>query len=296
MVANVVLLMVRDSTTPKARAVYDLHGAHIGNVKRLRMKSTSTFWTPTSLIFTTFFWFLDVCSSMAETTAFNSTDLDTMETLLRLADDRGSGPNLSWSLWNYVRPSIHVLNITLRLPLAFYQELADHETSKSEHEDCTFTTSVANSTWVGIWQAVCELHHLRRICIWLDHDGPDSWSLVKERLVFGRVFGILEAPRKLHPRISSPTTHYSEASELPSFKIERRFRQRYHCEEWAPGQFREVLKPDFPILYELGEVEVSGMNLEQIEDYERMLWNRGDDVERFALEMFELANVQYGHI
>ena len=81
---------------------------------------------------------------------------------------------------------------------------------------------------------------------------------------------------------------------MPSFKIERRFRQRYHSIEWAPQQFNEVLKADFPILWEIGEMEQEfGMTMEELEDYEKMMWDRGDDVERFALEIYGLENVHY---
>ena len=31
-----------------------------------------------------------------------------------------------------------------------------------------------------------------------------------------------------------------------------------------------------------------GMTMEELEDYEKMMWDRGDDVERFALEIYGL--------
>ena len=36
-----------------------------------------------------------------------------------------------------------------------------------------------------------------------------------------------------------------------------------------------------------------GMTMEELEDYEKMMWDRGDDVERFALEIYGLENVHY---
>lgn len=55
--------------------------------------------------------------------------------------------------------------------------------------------------------------------------------------------------------------HCTHASAPPPFTIERRFRQRYHCEEWPPGRFSARHKADFPVLHELGDVQEIGMTL-----------------------------------
>ncbi|KAG4440792.1 hypothetical protein IFR05_003720 [Cadophora sp. M221] len=64
----------------------------------------------------------------------------------------------------------------------------------------------------------------------------------------------------------------------PPFTIERRLHQRYHCEEWPPGQFSSSYKADFPVLHELGDVQEFGMTLQEVEEWETELWNQGEDV------------------
>lgn len=245
---------------------------------------------------------------MGKTTTFNLTDLTTMEALLQAPHDGSSIFSRSWKVLSYVGSIIQDLNVTLRLPLVCYAELEHHNSSPCDGS--TVMPSAATLSWIAMWQAICDLQHLSRLHVWLDHENQSSWSLVNERLVLSDVFNILEERLKahsqektfdvhfnmpkLHPRLSSPATHFSEASHLPSFKIERRFRQRYHSIEWAPQQFNEVLKADFPILWEIGEMEQEfGMTMEELEDYEKMMWDRGDDVERFALEIYGLENVHY---
>ncbi|KAK0111138.1 hypothetical protein ONS95_001514 [Cadophora gregata] len=254
--------------------------------------------------------FLEVCDTVAETTTVNLTDLDTIKILLQGPGHESSRYTLSWNPRSHMLINIHDLNITLRLPLAFYKALEGRETSASGNDNSTNASSTADSTWFGTWQAICELRQLRRLNIWLDHDGQSSWSFVKERLVLKSLSNVLEARLKsgssssaievnlnipkLHPRISSSATHFSEESELPPFKVERRFRQRYHSEEWAPGQFQDTYKPDFPILWEMCGLEDFGMmTFEEVEAYEKELWDRGDNVEKYALQLFGLENVDY---
>ncbi|KAK0112395.1 hypothetical protein ONS96_001639 [Cadophora gregata f. sp. sojae] len=155
-----------------------------------------------------------------------------------------------------------------------------------------------------------QTRHQQQTPLGLTTNGQSSWSFVKERVVLKGLSNVLEARLrsgssssaievnlsipKLHPRISSSATHFSEESELPPFKIERRFRQCYHSEEWAPGQFQDTYKPDFPILWEICGLEDFGMmTFEDVEAYEKELWDRGDNVEKYALQLFGLENVDY---
>lgn len=185
------------------------------------------------------FRFLDVCDFVTETTAINVTDLDTLDVLLPKPDELLSGPNRPWNLWDYTRPGIHKLNVALRLPLAFYRALEEDEALVSVTSHHTSAVSKACSTWVRLWPAVGRLQQLRSLRIWLDHDDPSSWSVVKERLALHHIIAALVAHRqvrsrgenlphmditfnlpKLHPGIVRPDTHFVQGSAPPPFTID----------------------------------------------------------------------------
>ena len=253
---------------------------------------------------------------MAENKVTNVTDLDTLQVLLQKTDKLDNSLNHPWSLWESTCPGIQKLNITLRLPLAFYRALEEDEVLVSEAGHDLSVGSVIYATWVGLWSAICQLQRLRSLHIWLDHDDKSSWSVVKERLALHRVIAILAAHMrarsgeenlmdiditfnlpKLYPRIARPDTHFVQESAPPPFIIERRIRQRYHCEEGPGGNLSVKYNPDFPIMHELPEYlerNIDGepnidraphMTLLEVEEFEKMLWEEGTDVKRFLLEM-----------
>lgn len=198
-----------------------------------------------------------------------------------------SGSNCAWNFGDYICPSIRKLNIALRLPLAFYEEL-----QKDEDEDLvsvagphTRAVSVGCAAWDRLWPAICQLPQLRSLRIWLDHDDIPSWSFVNERVALRPVIAALLARSqarseeetmphmdialnlpKLHPHYAKPETHYFQESSLSLFTIVRRIRQRWHCAEGPIGHLEAVHKADFPVLHEL---------LDFIIEQDR--WSRGVD-------------------
>lgn len=225
--------------------------------------------------------------------------------------------NRPWNLWDCIRPRIHKLNVTLRLPFAFYKALEEDGTLAPTASYPSSTVSTTRTSWVYPWSAICQLQQLRSLHVWLDHDDLSSWSTVKERLVLHFVTVALEAriqgrsrgeilPQidvrfnlpKLHPRIARAETHFVQESAPPPFTIERRFRQRYHCEEGAGGTSRVRYEADFPIMHELagfieydefpdypGQPVTPAMTMQEIEDLERRLWESGRDVNRELEEL-----------
>jgi hypothetical protein len=245
--------------------------------------------------------FLDVCDFVAETTAIDVTDLDTLDVLLPKPDELGSSLNRPWNFWDYIRPGIHKLNVAFRLPLAFYSALEEDENLVSAASHQMSAVSTRCTTWMRLWPAVCQLQQLRSLHIWLDHEDSSSWSVVKERLALRGVIATLEAHMqarakgktmphmaitfnlpKLHSGIARPDTHFvQESPPLPPFTIARRIRQRFHCEEGAGGHLGVTYEADFPIMYEWQYPEVCGepgMTLQEVEEFETKLWNEGTDV------------------
>lgn len=304
MTAMSVKLSAKRGRMLRGPVVCDPRGGRIGNVRRLpmqriRIRTCTSIVAITSALFflcarkckhnfsSPFFKlvpessltivltcrFLDVCDFVAETTAINITDLDTLDVLLPKPDELGSSLNHPWNFWDYIRPGIHKLNVAFRLPLAFYSALEEDEDLVSAASHHTSAVSTRCTTWMRLWPVVCQLQQLRSLHIWLDHDDRSSWSVVKERLALRGVIATLAAHMqarskgktmphmaitfnlpKLHPGIARPDTHFVQESPSPPFTIERRIRQRYHCEESPGGDLSVTYEADFPILHQYPEV------------------------------------------
>ncbi|KFY70986.1 hypothetical protein V499_08799 [Pseudogymnoascus sp. VKM F-103] len=263
--------------------------------------------------------FLDACNVVVKTTAINVTDIDTLEMLLLKPNELISDSNCAWNLRDYISPRIRKLNIAFRLPLAFYEVL-----QKDEDEDLvlvvgphTRAVSVGCAAWERLWPAICQLPQLRSLHIWLDHDDRPSWSFVNERVAMRPMIAALLARTqahseeetmphmdvalnlpKLHPHYAKPDTHYFQESSSSLFTIERRIRQRWHCQEGPIGNLKVEHKADFPVLHELPDfiieqdrcsrrvdgvtvqeeditLEEEKMTLEEVERLETQLWENG---------------------
>ncbi|RWA12244.1 hypothetical protein EKO27_g2853 [Xylaria grammica] len=213
------------------------------------------------------------------------------------------------------------LNITFRLPVAFYEELEygiGSTLSRDHLADNLELTS--HSKWAYVWSTIHRLQQLRSLYIWLDHDGRRSWSVVKERLALHHLIAGLTAQKqirqakelppteisvnlpKLHPGISGPLTHFvGDGPQLP-FTIERRYRQRFHCRQDASGRLAVEYEADFPILYEISELqEANGdltedvITLEEIEDLEERMWERGENVNGVINELYGMC-IHWGNM
>ncbi|KAK8108734.1 hypothetical protein PG984_014535 [Apiospora sp. TS-2023a] len=258
-----------------------------------------------------------------ERATVNVTDLATLELLSRMPDEEASDSSRLWNLANYAYPLIQRLHVTLRLPLAVFEALADLQddqaacAAQSAGED---ETAVACATWARAWPAVGQLPQLRNLHVWINHDGSSSWSHVRERQVVGSgpmavlamhlqdraragnlppVEVLFNLP-KLHPAFARSETHFLPESPPPPFAIERRFRQNSHGETGADGILRIKHEADFPITKMLVIIfkyhddpdsdweNVTEEDIREVEDYETMLWKRGSDVNAYLEEMSNL--------
>jgi hypothetical protein len=230
--------------------------------------------------------------------------------LLQKPDESSGGFNRSWNLWDSIHFGITKLNVTFRLPLAFYNALEKDCVLESTLGSHTHAVSKMCATWECLWPAICQMQHLRKLCIWLDHDDKSSWSVVKERLALQGITTALEEHMQtrardgklphiditlnlpnLHPRIAKPDTHFAQQDIPASFTLERRIRQRYHCREYALNYWVAEFKPDFPIMLEIEEFydetqpnDNAPMTVQEIEEMERGWGARGVDVDRLLVE------------
>ncbi|KAL5328193.1 hypothetical protein ACEPPN_001689 [Leptodophora sp. 'Broadleaf-Isolate-01'] len=251
--------------------------------------------------------FLDICDLVAESSVINVTDLDILQ-----SNPDDSSP--SWNLWDHIRPRVQVLNVALRLPVAFYTEMEGNAEVQDEAAGrSTTAVSTAYTNWMHFWVIICGLQQLRKLNVWLDHDDESSWSVVKERQVLTPVFAILatelkarsamcDVPAmqflfnlpKLHPGIAKPETHFVEEIVPPSIMIKRRYRQRYHRSMSDDGALSVAYKSDFPIMHEIADFysnESLGaimIPVQEFEEIERNLWLTGQDVHREIRELTSL--------
>ncbi|KAF2499817.1 hypothetical protein BU16DRAFT_615187 [Lophium mytilinum] len=245
--------------------------------------------------------YVDVVGHLAELAVFNIIDLDTLRCLHHSTDISSSRVLSTSGFLVPVLPCIKVLDITVRLPLADFKE----------HEDLDPATSVPDVTpvgalkageesqlaaWLQLFPAITHLKSPRKLRIWLDHEDKSSWSAINERAVLSPLDLLASASdlevsvnlSNLHPRLETPDRQFMVDSPAPAFKIHRRLRQRYHCQEASNGHLRVEQKIDFPFLLELCEFmdfySSTVTSMAKIEKKERATWKRGVDVEKVAAE------------
>lgn len=246
---------------------------------------------------------------------YHVTDLGTLDCMANIQSTDGS-QCLPYAVLPTEPRFIKNLDITLRLPLTFFQALADY-TKKSSSSQSTqkHDTSIAasltvnvsesdlRSVWMRVWPALAiRSRELQRLHIWIDHDVSKSWSLVEERLVLsyittwispdsvGSLKSVIFNIPKLHPRHEDPQHHFTTNSPQPPgfVKLIRRLRQCYFYEETAPEVGKVDYEPDFPVLFELCDYTADPgppMLLEEVEEMERDMWKRGQDPNDFLWDL-----------
>ncbi|KAK0111137.1 hypothetical protein ONS95_001513 [Cadophora gregata] len=266
--------------------------------------------------------FLDVCDIVSEVSSINITDLHTLESLVSQPHGAQNPELFPLTVCKHVGQRIHNLNITLRLPLAFYKDLEDNQTGTAASSSTSISSMTIKhicNTWTRFWSITAGLEQLHCLHVWLDHEDPSSWSVVKERLALGYLFADLGSQMrarssrksfpqlhiifnlpKLHPGIAKEETHFLGNTSPPTpVTIERRCRQRFHCLKHEGGVLEIKYMPDFPIMHELADFWADDSNgelaitFEECEDMEKQMWLRGEDVEQAMLEMIPDFNVCY---
>jgi hypothetical protein len=218
----------------------------------------------------------------------NITDLNTLDCLAeRVTTAAHALP--SFSLANL--GEVSRINITLRLPLHFFEAL-----------EC-LTEGVATSSepdpmpaglkpWLQLGSTISQLKHLTKLEFWLDYYEEGSWSTVSERALLDPLLSHLASEHStleisvilpmLHPKFETEERHYVNG-ELPgNARLRRVLRQSYHTHVDAQGHVDVREKNDFPILMDL-----CYDSLEEVVEHERKLWKEGKDVEGMLESMIQ---------
>ncbi|OIW26328.1 hypothetical protein CONLIGDRAFT_646505 [Coniochaeta ligniaria NRRL 30616] len=259
--------------------------------------------------------FLDISKVLVSDVVYHVTDLNTLDYLVQIPPT--SEPQSSWyeALTTDAR-LIKKLDLTLRLPLSFFQTLADHmerlasSIEMMEVQQPSISASLSSAVddsllnvWIRVWPALASrLRQLQRLHVWVDHDDTKSWSLVDERSLLSYIATWISRDRihclegvtfnlpKLHPRHENPGRHFTKDSPQPppSIMITRRLRQCHFPVETIPGIYQVADEPDFPVLFELVDATADTdqpMSLEEVEEMERDMWQRGEDPNEFLWDL-----------
>lgn len=243
---------------------------------------------------------------VVQDTVVEITDLDTLGYLLR-KQKKPLAEHDAYLVASFT--AIRSLRLSLRLPLSFYMTL---ESRASNGQDSTNSGEKTNdgchwksqlAAWDGLNTGISQLKHLYRLRTWLDHDQrAPTWAALNERAIL-RPFALLAATGlqlvlelpKLHPFLETSALHYMADGPQPPFPIDRKVRQKFFAETDDKGKPKVIYQKDFPVLVELMDFD-SSYSLEDIEDIERMCWERGQDPEDWFEEEFNELQAQYGVI
>lgn len=241
---------------------------------------------------------------LATTAAFHITDLQSLDYLAQNQPSTAVYPT-SYELAHAVIPLLKTLSITSQLPLRFFEAVSSQVTAASDFvraavgENLLPQTKLAkiggrdkSSVWLQMWPALAvQLRQLQTLHLWLDHDGPTSWSFVDERAVLSPLFSAISPETllslkevsvnlpNLHPRYEKPEYHFTRFSAPPPAHttLRRRLRQIVHCRTLDSGDIEIIEKGDFPLLLEFIGVEEWGFGnvttRPELETWEREAWD-----------------------
>ncbi|KAH7401210.1 hypothetical protein BKA66DRAFT_405926 [Pyrenochaeta sp. MPI-SDFR-AT-0127] len=226
---------------------------------------------------------LEVVDLLARTAIIHITDLR----MIRWLHEMMAIPLMHPRIVSSLALALTHLQMTLRLPLIFYQLLECQE----DANDSKLELAGAIDTWLQLPATLIRMKQLSKFCIWLDHDEPCSWSVVNERALLAPITRLSGSRNltisivlpKLHPKLESDDRHFISGSPI-SFQLYRRLRQRWHAREPTPACSSGIVHgPDFPFLIDGGE-EFALMPLADLEEEERTWWRDGTDVEELVRE------------
>jgi hypothetical protein len=133
--------------------------------------------------------FTDVAEAIADTVAIEINDCDTLGSLVSNSGPEAliSGQSCTSILFGCVLPNLKELGISLKPPLAAYEEFEYADDSVSSKSPFT-------SAWKALPPAIEHMSRLRKLRIWLDHEEPCSWSMVNERAALSPLASISNNP------------------------------------------------------------------------------------------------------
>jgi len=123
---------------------------------------------------------------MLELVRFNITDLRTLDTLLEIQNNFASRPfpSIPLSFKSLLFPHIKKLDITLRLPLLFFE--AVDGSGPGEEGSVTPVFEDELNLWISLPQRFLKFKGLQSLRIWLDHTDKVYWSVVNERAILSQ--------------------------------------------------------------------------------------------------------------
>ena len=227
-----------------------------------------------------------------ELVPFHATDLQTLDAILDVATVPAAIPSLSvpFGFKNAFLPCVTKLDITLRLPQAFFAALEESNASIADSNSPVLDDDL--KIWSGLSRRIPKLKALRSLRIWLDHANKPYWTVVNERAVLSQFEPLasnsdldmcFELP-KLHPKLETPQRHYiadetvndSSFTSLFPLKIRRILRQRYQSMKSGTGHYQTIYAQDFP--HCVGHPLSKDWSLATMEQWEGDMWRSGEDV------------------
>ena len=190
----------------------------------------------------------------------------------------------------------------MSLPLGFFQaiEAASLPSQDQDRASSSSSSKQEDNDDVRTWshllpsRLLVQLPQLRKLQVWLDHNGKDYWSVVNERVVLAPMEALktinpeLElvcALPKVHPKVEDRQRHYlpgdEEDESFSSSRLEfhRFLRQRYRVlEDAITGDQRIIYVTDFPHI--VGNPNFDNWSLAEKESMESAMWRSGTDVDR----------------
>ena len=225
---------------------------------------------------------IEVLDFLVERAGFHVTHLEMLNAILN------QGLTEASIVPEYLAPSlsrIRHLELALRLPLEAFSEI-------EYYVNHTTSDWIPNPmSWLHLCPGISQLSQLRKLHIWADHDGSETYTLVNERAFLSLLSALkstlphliitVNLP-KLHPKYESPERHYTPYTPPPrGFSISRYARETSRAVTNRHGELAVDYIPDFPIL-SCHEFDSDSEAEERTEAFERMLWERGDDVEEYV--------------
>jgi hypothetical protein len=223
-----------------------------------------------------------------------------LETLYSLSQwdpiqDRANLDNFSTTL----QRSITRLDITMRLPLEFFQSLEEIQEQPTVVPEAADQISATVNLWKQLAPMLSGFSTLTRLSIWLDHSHSCTWSMVNECKLLSDILTWLATTDinvsiilpNLHPLYEREDRHLMEKQLGRSIQLHRTLRQRYHVHEVGPGVGEIFFKPDFPLYYDLQDAEEGSLG--EFEAIERRQWKEGVDVELGYRDLVNHRNVYH---
>jgi hypothetical protein len=120
--------------------------------------------------------------------------------------------------------------------------------------------------------------------------------MVNERAVLSPLASLSNKPDlivsvnlpKLHPKWETADRHLTKDSAPLPLPIQRRYRQQYRGVKQANGSFRVQEVLDFPVLDIF--TEILEITMEEVEEMERGMWERGEDPMQELRYLDQLSN------